>query len=460
MRVFFHFWKWMFLAGLLVGAQARGQIFSLAASASTDTITVSNSLTYTIALTNVSGQVLDIVAVTNSPSAQVQLLSYAGDQGNVSTNAASLTFNIGTLTNGQSVNMTMTVRPLSPGLLTNAIVVTTITRTNTAETNVVVQVNAVSSDLGVAFTGFPEHILVNDQVTYGVVVTNFSSGSSPAFVLTNTLPPDVLLKGVSPSNQLTISGSNLIFNFNSLAAGGFTNVQFTVQPTNAGLEAFSASIGGAGFVNTNADSFVSTNITVENFSGTLIATNLSLMGLDPQIGLMTNTIRLSNIGTDAVAAARVIVSGLTNRLYNAVGTNNGNPYVVYNNTLDTNQSVDLVMEYDVPTRLPITISNSQYTAVGVPAVDYSAPTGTNGVFDITRIIATNSIVLIEFQSIPGRSYTVLYSDNMSFSNALAAQPAIIAPADRTQWIDDGPPKTISAPTNAASRYYRVLLNNP
>jgi hypothetical protein len=66
-------------------------------------------------------------------------------------------------------------------------------------------------------------------------------------------------------------------------------------------------------------------------------------------------------------------------------------------------------------------------------------------------------VLIEFQSIPGHTYSVLYSDDSSFTNTLVAQPSIVAPADRTQWIDDGPPKTISAPTNVSSRFYQVLF---
>ena len=184
------------------------------------------------------------------------------------------------------------------------------------------------------------------------------------------------------------------------------------------------------------------------------------MTYDPQTGLMKQTIRLTNIGTNAVAAARVIVSGLTNWLYNAVGTNNGLPYVVYGATLDTNQAVNLGLEYFVPTRLPITVANSNYTAVGTAAFNPVVSGGTNGTFNITLITNLPSgNILIEFQSIRGSNYTVLYSDDPSFATPLAAQPSIVAPANRTQWIDDGPPKTVSSPTNTTSRYYRVLLND-
>ena len=79
---------------------------------------------------------------------------------------------------------------------------------------------------------------------------------------------------------------------------------------------------------------------------------------------------------------------------------------------------------------------------------------------IARIVrlATNDDLLIEFPSMTNRTYTVVYSDNVLFSNAMMALPSIVAPANRTQWIDYGPPTTVSHPTNAPVRFYRVFLN--
>ena len=72
----------------------------------------------------------------------------------------------------------------------------------------------------------------------------------------------------------------------------------------------------------------------------------------------------------------------------------------------------------------------------------------------------NGSILIEFTSIPGRSYSVLYSsDTNAFSTPLVAVPNITAQADKTQWIDDGPPKTVSHPATNGSRTYRVRFNN-
>jgi hypothetical protein len=80
-------------------------------------------------------------------------------------------------------------------------------------------------------------------------------------------------------------------------------------------------------------------------------------------------------------------------------------------------------------------------------------------FSITLMTNLSSgYILIEFESTAGRSYTVLYADNPGFTNQLAAQPSIVAPADRVQWIDDGPPKTVSRPASVSSRFYRVIQN--
>ena len=39
-----------------------------------------------------------------------------------------------------------------------------------------------------------------------------------------------------------------------------------------------------------------------------------------------------------------------------------------------------------------------------------------------------------------------------------ATPTVTANATRTQWYDDGPPKTASKPGAVSSRYYRVIVN--
>ena len=93
----------------------------------------------------------------------------------------------------------------------------------------------------------------------------------------------------------------------------------------------------------------------------------------------------------------------------------------------------------------------------MPAFDPAIPAGTPLPFPAPRIILLSpESVLLEFQSIPGRTYTILYRDDSILGKELIAQPPIVAPGDRVQWIDSGPPKTISLPGRVAARFYRVI----
>jgi len=191
----------------------------------------------------------------------------------------------------------------------------------------------------------------------------------------------------------------------------------------------------------------------------LVAVTNSAQIVNHQNGLIEQSILLSNVGTNDVTAARVIVTGLSNRLFNASGTNNGTPFVVYASKLAVNQSVSLLLQY--APRLPFPFADSQLQAFAVPVPDWTPPTAasTSKSLNITRLVQlANGNMLVEFPAITNRSYTVVYSDNVSFSNAMIAPPSIVAPANVIQWIDYGPPTTTSAPTNSPVRFYRVFLN--
>ena len=205
----------------------------------------------------------------------------------------------------------------------------------------------------------------------------------------------------------------------------------------------------------------SNSIVVTNYlSGQLTVVTNSIQKPNGQNGLLEQSILVSNTGTNDVPAVRIVVPGLvTNQLFNASGTNNGNPFVVYASTLAASQGVNLLLQYFPRNVFPLT--NGQLQAFAVPAPDLTPPpvssVSTN--LDITRIVKlSNGNMLIEFPAITNRAYTVVYSDNVSFSNAMIAPPSILAPANEVQWIDYGPPATTSAPTNSNSRFYRVFLN--
>jgi len=175
-----------------------------------------------------------------------------------------------------------------------------------------------------------------------------------------------------------------------------------------------------------------------------------------QTGLLDMNVLLSNNAGTNVPAARVVVGGLTNGtwLYNAAGTNSAEPYVLYNAQLAGGASVPLLLEYYVFIRSPMPTNDYSLRAFAVPAINLSAPTNSGTI--ITNYVLSSGGYMIEFAATLGKTYTIVYSDNLSFSNALTAQPSVVAPANRVQWIDDGPPKTVSHPTNTSNRFYKVF----
>jgi len=455
----------VFLAAIIVaGSTAEAQDFGLSVTSTSTSILVSNSLTYTINVTNLTGITLADAVVTNLLPASVQILSTNASQGSATASGSVVLFDLGAFAEGGIAQLTMTAEPTAIGFITNTVTVASAYTTITASTNVVIQVTnvVIQADLGVTMTGPAQAVITNDWMTYGVTATNSGPNAAPNVVLTNTLPPGVILLGVSPTNQTyTVASSNLIFTLGTLANGGYTNLQFTVQPTNAGVLVFSASVGAANVLDTNtANNSASTNITVTNYlAGTLMAVTNSTQIINLQNGLEEQSILLTNIGTIDVPAARVVVTGLTNRLFNAVGTNNGAPFVYYSAGLTAGQSATLLLQYAPRGSFPFT--NGQLHAFAVPLPNWTPPVATSVStnVNITRIVQlANGNMLIEWPAITNRTYTVVYSDNdVSFSNAMIAPPSIMAPANEVQWIDYGPPTTVSAPTNSA-RFYRVFLN--
>jgi uncharacterized repeat protein (TIGR01451 family) len=456
------------VAGLMATCPRAGaQGFGLSVTASATSIVVSNSLTYTINVTNLTTLPLTDAQVTNLLPASVQFVSASPGQGSYTTSGSVVVFDLGAFSYPGFAQMTLTVQPTAAGFITNLVTVSSITVTNTASTNLVVLVtNAVTlADLGVAMTGPAPPVITNDWITFGVTVTNAGPDAAPNVILTNTLPPGVGYISVSPASPApSVTGSNVIFNLGALASGAFTNFLLTVQPTNSGVLQFSSFVSSAGVTDTNsANNSASTNITVTNYlSSQLMAITNSAQAINLQNGLEEQSILLTNAGAMDVPAARVVVTGSGRQLFNAVGTNNGAPFVDYSAGLAAGRSVTLLLQYAPRGSFPFT--NGQLHAFAMPVVpDWTPPAatsaGTN--VNITRIVKlSNGNMLIEWLAVTNRTYTVVYSDNVSFSNALMAPPSIVvaAPVNEVQWIDYGPPATVSAPTNASARFYRVLLN--
>jgi hypothetical protein len=97
--------------------------------------------------------------------------------------------------------------------------------------------------------------------------------------------------------------------------------------------------------------------------------------------------------------------------------------------------------------------NPQFGLVDFAALPPASAVGQVRALDRDALVV-NGRFLIEFEAVPGRSYVVQYSSDMS--NWVEAVPPVVAAGTRVQWLDDGPPKTVSKPAQLGSRFYRVM----
>jgi uncharacterized repeat protein (TIGR01451 family) len=360
-------------------------------------VTVGDGFSYTIVVTNAGpSPAINTLAQDVLPTNLV--FGTASGGGVVSNNVVTWPV-FPVLASGQATNLVLTVIPVALG------------STNLVQTNNANPFNFVETNLSTSTVGFLTNIASAFSATFDPNLTNNTGTLSPLAAVQTVIVPGVFSLVVSTNTY----------------------------PTN-GLEG------------------VITNTIVP------IGPNLFIVGtsaFNPQTGLYEEDVTVTNIGTVAVHALRLYVGGLRSgvAIYNATGTNNGVPYVEYDPPASTpllpGNSVTFLLEFFVSDRQPFTNS---LTAVAIIAPPASTVTGSSvpiSQFQDLRNSA-NPRFLIQFGSIPGRTYTVLYSDNLVTWNV--AVPSIVASANITQWYDDGPPKTLSKPTSVGSRFYQVILD--
>jgi hypothetical protein len=450
------------LAGFLFSHPAKAQqdvIFFVTATPSP--VSVNSPLLYTIVVSNVTGLVLPVqlinLSITNSFSGPFNVIVASNSPNHLGDNFldgnGNYVFRINQLPAtgiGNVATLRLTVSPQNGGSFTNRISANTPGRPFIDTTNVLTQVHGPSTDLAVGMTNVASGIFVGDSTVIGLSVTNFGPVAT-GVVLSNIMPASFQLLSLSPTNSHTFTNGNLTLN-----NGATRRFQVTVQPTNA-VTNFNlvASVSAGNIQDTNtANNTVTNVISVSDFLSTnLVVTELSQQ-FNPQTGLREMLVQLSNIGTNDVPAARVIVSGITNNawLYNAFGTNSGDAYVLHNTTLASGAAVNLLLEFYVFKRSELI--GCTLSGLGVPAINLNVA-GTNGVLATITDLSGGS-KMIEFPATPGKTYTIVYASDLSFSDGRTAQPAIVAPANRVQWIDNGPPKTVSHPNATTNRVYRVF----
>ena len=293
-------------------------------------------------------------------------------------------------------------------------------------------------------------------MTFHLSVEYYGPSAASNIVVQKELPTNQVFRSVVHTG---IQTNNLIdwSAINSLAAGSQTNFTITVTPENPGIYAHAASATSSTHDPDPGNNSMTGSLS--QISVEVVAADYALFSgtaaLNPVSGLFEQHVSVTNTMTVSAPAFRLDVVGLRPgvTLWNATGTTNGLPYVQVDTPLDPDNWVELTLEYYVPDWQPFT---NAFNVAWALASDYVAVSGAGARIGDSKMDSTdpdNERFIFEFASIPGESYTILYSDDLT--TWYEARPPVVAGSSRTQWYDDGPPKTRTDPP-PSGRFYKVI----
>jgi hypothetical protein len=235
-----------------------------------------------------------------------------------------------------------------------------------------------------------------------------------------------------------------------------------------------------GLTNLTSTNVLTTNTTVSVVAAPPVFTDFSKpTSLNPQTGFLETELELANPGAGLLDNVLLVIGSLgydsqTNliQIENAHGYFTTGQSFVNLGALAPTERRRLTLEYYVSDRF--TVPNPTLEPYGTPAMAFIAPTGTVSALPTPLFISAHSITngtltnafispgfLLQFPTKSGFRYYVQYVDSPdmnAFTNINSVQtalPPVTGTGSNVQWLDSGPPKTVSPPS-IGGRFYRVL----
>lgn len=273
-----------------------------------DPVFVGQNLVYTVTVTNNGSSSASSVSVTDTLPGSVTFVSATSSQGSCSPSAGTVTCTIGTMANAAVVTITITVTPTATGTISNSASVSSTTNDpvpgNNSAGPVDTTVNG-SSDLSITKTDSPDPVLVGQNLTYTITVTNNGPTSAANVAVTDTLPGGVTFVSATPSQGACTGTSSISCNLGSLAFPGSATVTIVVTPTTAGPLSNTASVAS-----TTNDPSGGNNSSTAATTVNAPSANLSIVKTDSpdpvNVGsTLTYTIVVTNNGPDTATGVTV-----------------------------------------------------------------------------------------------------------------------------------------------------------
>lgn len=448
------------LGFLLSGTVLRAQVLLRVGAAVSPTAPIRNEpFLLTLSVTNYNTVYQSAVVLTNvlDPAVTLQGVRTNASILSWTNNAGSVEFRLRDLDVGQFHTLVLTGLVSRVGPFTNRVDVASVDIPVLSSTAVFEVVNR-QSDLQVGIAFDEAEPLTGQNLSYRVVVTNLGPERIESLVVSNALPSVFEFRAASgPSTTAPVPTNGVLrLEVPGLDAGSGTAFTVSVTTATSGAAALVATI----LPHENTDP-VSANDSASSAFRVLrvVDGDVSVLPVDDgvfsaQTGLVRHRFRVENSGTNAVPGVRIFVSGPVGAPSNLGGTNLGRAFLQWPGTIPSGGSTDFVLEYFSATRQPLRTAQLGFEPVPV-TVEEDAPSATSSVASV--LPRTTSLGwLLEFPTVPGKRYRIVYGDTAEAATSRTARPVLTARGTRTQWFDYGPPVTAPLPAaGAASRFYRV-----
>jgi uncharacterized repeat protein (TIGR01451 family) len=212
-----------------------------------DPVTVGQTLTYTVSVTNRGPSPASFVTVTNTLPVSVGILDATPSQGFITISGNVVVCNFGTVTNGGVATATINVTPILEGTLVATATATAaqtdpITDNNSATALTVV---GPSTDLTIGIVDVPDPVVLRSNLTYIISVTNRGPSSATGVVINDTLPAGVsVISTNSSQGSIAVSGSTVTCALGSMTNGARATLTVVVTSTNSGTIFNTANVTG------------------------------------------------------------------------------------------------------------------------------------------------------------------------------------------------------------------------
>jgi len=273
-------------------------------------ISVGDTVTYQITVTNVGQSPAGNVQVTDMLPSGATIISSQAQNGSIAVGSSSLVVSFGSVFPGEVRLITIVVgtSSVTSSALTNSVVVSNLNGDNNADNNLASVVTPLGpiADLSVQVQGSSPTVAEGQNVTYTVTLTNRGPSDATGVTLTDTLPEGTtIFSAIATQGIPVVIGNVITLSLDNMSANADPVVLTVVVTTTAA--------NFPSLVNSAAVTSASSDLTADNdtASATTQVTNLALVmtgSPDPvRVGdQLTYSVQLTNIGTTTATGIRLV----------------------------------------------------------------------------------------------------------------------------------------------------------